>query len=858
METKIAFSLAALAAGLSCALMAEDWPGAGIYTASDPADFVNADDASLPFVMGEGRLDWTGGDATVARDLSFWAPQYRANAFKVSDANATLTLAGKFTQTNGCFIKTGPGTLALTYPGWQQLGKGPQNASLLGRTVMWDETTGACTNGGFAHVTVDEGTLVLGAPGATNNITSMTFIGNRTQKYAALDITNGVVVQPNNWFCIARGTGQTSNDARAEVFVREDARLEVGQLNIGYANGMSSAFPRASLIVDGGTVSVPYHVYTLETGNGEAHVVITNGASFVNNYWNAAEAGWRMKNASGGTAYVDISASSTGSAYYVSLHKNGFLNVRGQSRLDFDRTMPNGVNYERGNVTFDDSTLSSRMEGIDPLWFYGYGTNRFFVGQHGMTFHAKTGTDAALYAPVDVAGSTARASAPLKKTGPGSLALALPYQHPLVVEEGDLRLRNLSHNWEQMPSQTPTLAAGSHLIAAGEGALGRLTVPAGTPLVLRAQGLETSQHSCWYCMGWAAVRPDGFLSLTDGRATSYGSAHLKNKVDVSKSFTLSFDVVPRAFFRNAGTLYGGFMVALNSANYNLIGANGRDYLGYRYGTFTNAANKSVAMGLDAANRRLMTGANGAFGATTASLGVSVLTLLTSLDAPHHCTLAYDKDAGTLTFTFRTRDGFERSIAQSVDLQTALGATTAYLGFTAASHIDSPVDYLISNVAFADPATPAAMRVGGQATASAAVPLSAELVASPDSPAFVMDKLTYSDGAVLDVSQAETGGKAVPWSAEPLTETNAWTLAGGAHWRADGSLATSWEKQDPAASSHWKGYAWYRKPLPVAQDWTIDYDFDFGEKGGACARTASTSPSSPTRATATRCPTPGST
>ena len=338
--------------------MAEDWPGTGIYTASGPVDFVNADDASIPFVMGEGRLDWTGGDATVTRDLSFWAPQYRANAFKVTDANATLTLAGKFTQTNGCFIKTGPGTLALTYPGWQQLGKGPQNASLLGRTVMWDETTGACTNGGFAHVTVDEGTLVLGAPGATNNITSMTFIGNRTQKYAALDITNGVVVQPNNWFCIARGTGQTSNDARAEVFVRKGARLEVNQLNIGYANGMGSAFPRASLTVDGGTVSVPYQIYTLETGNGEAHVVITNGASFVNNYWNAVDAGWQMKNGSGGTAYVDISASSTGSAHYVSLRANTFLNVTGKSLFEADRTMPNGVNYERGNVTFDDSTLS--------------------------------------------------------------------------------------------------------------------------------------------------------------------------------------------------------------------------------------------------------------------------------------------------------------------------------------------------------------------------------------------------------------------------------------------------------------------------------------------------------------------
>ena len=534
--------------------MAEDWPGAGIYTASDPTDFVNADDASLPFAMGEGRLDWTGGDATVARDLSFWAPQYRANAFKVSDANATLTLAGKFTQTNGCFIKTGPGTLALTYPGWQQLGKGPQNASLLGRTVMWDETTGACTNGGFAHVTVDEGTLVLGAPGATNNITSMTFIGNRTQKYAALDITNGVVVQPNNWFCIARGTGQTSNDARAEVFVRKGARLEVNQLNIGYANGMGSAFPRASLTVDGGTVSVPYQIYTLETGNGEAHVVITNGASFVNNYWNAAEAGWRMKNASGGTAYVDISASSTGSAYYVSLHKNGFLNVRGQSRLEFDRTMPDGVNNGRGQVAFDDSTLGSRMAGIDPLWFYGYGTNSFFVGPRGMTFDVQEGNDAALYPPVCVKGSTARANAPLKKTGPGSLALVLPYQHPLVVEDGNLRLRNLSHNWEQMPSQTPTLAAGSKLVAAGEGAFGRLTIPVGTPLVLRAQGMETSQHGNWYCTGWAAVRPDGFLTLKYDAAHYPGSLNAAENVPGSEGYAKAEEDLTR-FLRKLRTAY---------------------------------------------------------------------------------------------------------------------------------------------------------------------------------------------------------------------------------------------------------------------------------------------------------------
>ena len=223
------------------------------------------------------------------------------------------------------------------------------------------------------------------------------------------------------------------------MFVRKGARLEIGQLNVGYSNGMGSAFPRASLIVDGGIVTALNEIFTLETGNGEAHVVVTNGGSFVSGNWNAPNAGWQMKNGSGGTSYVDISASSTGSAHYVSLRANTFLNVTGKSLFEADRTVPNGVNYERGNVTFDDSTLSSRLEGIDPLWFYGYGTNRFIVGQHGMTFHAKTGTDAALYAPVDVAGSTARASTPLKKTGPGSLALVLPYQHPLVVGRTSIR-----------------------------------------------------------------------------------------------------------------------------------------------------------------------------------------------------------------------------------------------------------------------------------------------------------------------------------------------------------------------------------------------------------------------------------
>ena len=52
MKTNASLWVAALAAGLSCALMAEDWPGAGIYTASDPTDGRRRHRDARPFLLG--------------------------------------------------------------------------------------------------------------------------------------------------------------------------------------------------------------------------------------------------------------------------------------------------------------------------------------------------------------------------------------------------------------------------------------------------------------------------------------------------------------------------------------------------------------------------------------------------------------------------------------------------------------------------------------------------------------------------------------------------------------------------------------------------------------------------------------
>ena len=820
------------------AALAEDWPGVGKYVATDASSFVNPDDPATPFVLGEGMLLYTGSSTLtdVMMTLNV-ASGNGANAINVQNADTTLTLAGKINHTRGCFVKTGPGTLALAYPGYQLLGPGPQDAGKLTRDVKWDETTGACTNGSFANFTLDQGSLVMGAPGQTNEIKGMVFVGNRTQSKVRLAVTNGVLKQSGNWLCVARGTGQTTNDAEAEFYVGKDARVDANQLNLGYANSVSSPWPRSRVIVDGGTMTVLSEIYSLENGNGKSEMTVKNGGSFANTGWNWLNAGWRIQNGDGGASSVSVESASTAKTRYLAMRKNSSLTVKDGSTFLFDRMAPTSEDVTSiSNAFFNGSTLGSENVG-QALWFSGmnahhiYHPNRFFVGADGLTVSTPEKVNGALFPPVKTASGATAANVKITKTGAGSLALVLPYQNPIEVKAGDLRLRNRNPNTAEVPSQTPTLAAGSKLVAAGEEAFANITVPAGTPVVLRPQGLEMDMGFNWNCNGWAAQRPDGLLGLSDTRAVSWGSAFLRQrKFDVSKSFRVTFDVA--MLVQNASSKAGGFSVCFNANGSSLLGGTSDTDLGYRYGSFTNAANKSVAMIADVNNLCFRFGQNGLFVGNTLGLGIATAQVGTTFDAPHNCTLDYDAAAGRLSLTIRFRTGIARTFTRDVNLADALGASSAYFGFTGSTHSSNPVDYYVSNVAFADADSPVAQRMGGNVTASAATPLVADVVAREGDPALVMKKLTYSDGAVLDIDSAAVGGKGEIGEMLSLANHDEWKLYSAAHWLADGSLGLSYTNYNAAGEvQRVCGVAAGKRPLPVDGDWTLDFDFDFGRFGG---------------------------
>lgn len=820
------------------AALAAGWPGEGKYVATDASSFVNEDDPATPFELGEGMLLYAG--STTLTDVMMTlnvASGTGANAINVQEEDTTLTLAGKINHTRGCFVKTGPGTLALTYPGYQLLGPGPQDANKLTRDVMWDETTGACTNGGFAYFTLDQGSLVMGAPGQTNEIKGMVFIGNRTQSKVRLAVTNGVLKQSGNWLCVARGTGRTTNDAEAEVYVGKDARFEASQLNLGYANSVSSPWPRSRVIVDGGTMTVASEMYSLETGNGTSEFTVKNGGSFANTGWNWLNAGWRIQNGDGGVSSVSVESASTAKTRYLAARKSSSLTVKDGSTFLFDRMAPTAADVTSiSNVFFNGSTLGSENVG-QALWFSGmnahhiFHPNLFSVGANGLTISTPEKVNGALFPPIKTASGATAANTKITKTGAGSLALVLPYQNPIEVKAGDLRLRNRNPNMAEVPSQTLALAAGSKLVAAGEEAFANITVPAGTPVVLRPQGLEMDMGNNWDCNGWAAQRPDGLLGLSDTRAVSWGSAFLRQrKFDVSKSFRVTFDVA--MLVQNASNKAGGFSVCFNANGSSLLGGTSDTDIGYRYGSFTNAANKSVAMIADVNNLCFRFGQNGLFVGDTLGLGITTAQVGTTFDAPHNCTLDYDAAAGKLSLTIRFRTGIATTFTRDVNLVSALGTSSAYFGFTGSTHSSNPVDYYVSDVAFADADSPVAQRMGGNVTASAATPLVADVVAREGDPALVMKKLTYSDGAVLDIDSAAVGGKGEIGETPSLAAAN-WNLFGAAHWLADGSLGLSYTNYTAAGElQRQNGYAVSKQAYRIDGDWTLEFDYAFGRLGGS--------------------------
>ena len=816
--------LAAFACGNALAISNPD----GLLTASSAADLdAAAEDGNL--VFGRGMLKWTGGDAVWTGGVTLAMPDNTELTVNVTDPNATLTINGATEQAgNGQFLKTGPGTLELT--GGGRLGKGtvwgsgywmthgkPTEPDIVGYVPYWDDTTGYATNGGYTGFTVMEGTLRLNAPGQAFTLAVLPWVGDRQQTSSVLEITNNTTVTTDGgWFSTARGTGQTSNDASSTVRVTDGGSFSVHGFCMGNANSTPNYYAHARVELDNGTMTVNNQIFQPES-SGSAVISLTNRSSFTHTWAGEVTKGWDMRSA----AATVVAGCSTVATHQVGMEAGVALDVTDGGVFKLNQTTPSyyrssGVRSKR--VRFDGGTLMPYTDGALTEWFggAGAGVTNFVVGANGMT------VDVPAWSWLGAVPRAESAASKIVKVGAGTLSLPTNAV-PVELREGRLAFDRPMRTWTNGVDETVSLAPGTGLYVAGEGALGGRTIaPAdGASLAFGAAGRRRAEDAQWTCNQWARLMPDGdALMLTVPHVHSHGSAWRTQKVRVDESFTVSFDYFAHA----SGTATPDWcvMLAFQSDSASACGGNGGN-LAINNGTISNCWTIGVQVkdcNIPCTIARI---SERVYNINVLSLGNVRAALMGSPDAPTRCTLAYDAEAKRAVFTVSsgvTGDVFTRT--ENVDLVEWLGDTTAWVGFTGSTTQDASTQHVVRNFRHvpAAPAAPARVRTGGNLQLAAGGTLAATLAGNDAVSTFALDSLTASGTATLDVSSFGAGEQVGVVPVLSTRDHDLWTLEGNAFWTETGLAAST-------NASGANGGAVTKHAYPVAGSWNLAFDWSPG-------------------------------
>ena len=752
--------------------------------------------------------------------------------------------SGTGNDNNGSFVKVGGGSLTFAPPAgtYNLKGAGQQVVVNANAPFAWDDD-GKMTSGAYYDLYPAQGTLTLKGTGRKSATafgdsgvifnTLHTYVGGYSSD-SEYRITGGAkVVNSSNFFL---GAHESTKSDLHEATLRIDAG---GWLSIGYAfntgcSGRTGVWAYPHLLLDGGQLTVDPSsdgdntgIFSIGRQANETTFEVTNGGRFVHNSawgiyqglnFGVAQSGvWFTPNATTVGHLLVKDAGSEVCAYNSQFNNLTDITVRdgGTVRLDHEQWPGCYNSLDKDSITakpavpkwtFDGATLAGLSSGGSCEWLTA--ATNYLVGAKGLAIDTSatvsridgalggTAVGMADGASIAVSGNGQAAISPTKLPvtvgGTATLRLAVPASKTIGYGELD---------------GVVTAEAGASLMGVGRMALDAMTVPATAPIGFRAHGMEfplsgwsfvdvaghpngktVDSNKGTRLYSYAAPRADGGITMNRPCASRQfgiaGAAWKRDKVDVTRSFTLEFDfdfqkdvLHTNGSSKNKpiglGIVWQNVADGLNA--YGSFDAPSNPYIavdtsnpagqncGFQGASFTNGCYFGIGIRLNTEwtlfqdNAKEIRIVKGGAGAAQTDKLVS-----TSAD-PVRCRVDYDATEKTIRVrTVEKNGGKVADTTCACDLAQEVGADAAYFGFTSEALVCAGCSVTFRNVQlrYADDATDLpALRVGGKTTVAAGQTWKSTV--APDvnhTGGFVFENLTFADGAVLDIGRADCAAK----------------------------------------------------------------------------------------------------
>ena len=451
------------------------------------------------------------------------------------------------------------------------------------------------------------------------------------------------------------------------------------------------------------------------------------------------------------------------------VRQGGSLSVSNGGTLTLNRSIPSSYTdgQTAGSVGFDGGLLRPLVP-TDTLgnlqtgnirtfaeWFYR--VNDFNLGQGGLTIDVPEDAYAVLCPPV----KTAQSGATIRKTGAGTADVDVmnsPASVAVEVVAGALKLSRRSPHSPLDDVRTLTIGAATtpYVVKGEHAATGATFKPTVDGAGLRLEASTGFAPDDWNRYGnYTKILPTGEIVLIDDAAEfTTGAAYLKQKVDVSQSFVLTFNYLGAV--GGNGNPYEGFVAVWQNASEGKIGAGESGYVG----DFPS----SFACGLRSNGGGFRVGQNGAWIHSDGL--VNNAEIFKAAGTPENrasCRMAYDAVAHTMTFEIYSRLlGKLVHEQQGVNLAEITGADEAWFGFTGAGDGNRRMDIVLSdvNLVYGETAL-AKVKQGGNLDLTAGGRFDVRLATSRVQSGFGMDALTYASESELNVADAHAISSSEP-------------------------------------------------------------------------------------------------